>query len=300
MRVFVTGATGLVGGAVWRARVARGDEVVALSRSSSGAAARLPPGVRLVVGDPAAPGGWQEDLARSDACVHLAGEPIAAGRWTAERKRRIRASRVDATRNVAATVRAGGPGVLVSGSAVGVYGSRGDEVLDERSDPGEGFLAEVCRAWEEAAAPAAGRARVVLLRTGIVLAREGGALPRMVLPFKAFAGGPLGDGAFWQPWIHLADEVGLVLFALGDARVAGPLVAAAPEPVRNRDLARAVGAALGRPSALPAPAFAIRLALGEVAADVLSSQRALPRKALALGYRFRHPEVGAALRDLLR
>jgi hypothetical protein len=297
MHVFVTGATGLVGRAVCAALLSRGYAVTGLSRS---ARAALPAGTRAIAGDPAAPGKWQDELARCDACVHLAGEPIAAGRWTRERKRRIRESRVLSTENVAAVLRERGPAVLVSGSAVGFYGSRGDEVLDETSAPGTGFLAEVTRAWEDAAVPAEARARVVRLRTGIVLSAHGGALPRLVRPFRLFAGGPLGDGAFWQPWIHAADEVGLVLFALEDPRVRGPLAAAAPEPVRNRDLARAIGRVLGRPSALSAPAVAMRLALGEVAEVVLASQRVVPRKALELGYRFRFPEIEAALRDLLR
>jgi uncharacterized protein len=297
VHVFVTGATGLVGRAVCGALRARGDRVTALSRSPD-AAARLPPGVRIVVGDPTERGPWQEELARADAAVHLAGEPIAARRWTAERKRRIRESRVRSTANVAAAVGDRG-GVLVSGSAVGFYGSRGDEVLDESSGPCDDFLAGVVRDWEEAARPAAERGRLVLLRTGIVFAADGGALPRLVQPFRLMAGGPLGDGAFWQPWIHLADTVGLVLLSLDDERVSGPLVVAAPEPVRNRDLARTLGKVLRRPSALPAPALAMRLALGELATVVLASQRAVPRKALALGYRFRFPELDAALRDLL-
>ncbi len=299
MRAFVTGATGLVGRAVCAALVGRGDAVTALSRGKD-AAARLPEGVRTVAGDPSIPGAWQDALAGCDACVHLAGEPVAEGRWTAEKKRRIRESRVRSTANVAAAIGAGGPSVLVSGSAVGFYGSRGDEVLDESAAPGDDFLAEVSRAWEEAARAAERRARVVLLRTGIVLAREGGALPKLVQPFRLFAGGPLGDGAFWQPWIHLADEVGLVLLALDDARARGPMNATAPAPVRNRDLARAIGRALHRPSALRTPALAVRLAIGEAAGVVLASQRAVPRAALALGHRFRFPEIDGALQDLLR
>ncbi len=297
MHVFMTGATGLIGRAVCKALLGRGHSVTALSRSPD-ARSRLPAGARIVTGDPASPGPWQDELARCDACVNLAGEPVAE-RWTAERKRRIRESRVGSARRVAEVVRERGPAVLVSGSAVGFYGSRGDEVLDETSAAGEGFLAEVCREWEAAAEEAASRARVVLLRTGIVLSPHGGAFPRLLRPFKLFAGGPLGDGAFFQPWIHLADEVGLVLFALEDERVRGPLNACAPEPVRNRDLARAIGKVLRRPSALRAPALAIRLALGELADSVLSSQRAVPAKALALGYRFRFPELETALRDLL-
>jgi uncharacterized protein (TIGR01777 family) len=299
MKIFVTGATGLVGRSLCAELASRGHAVTGLSRRPA-AAAGLPAAVKAVEGDPARPGPWQDALAGADACVHLAGEPVAAGRWTPARKAAIEASRVDSTRLVAGVIAAGGPGLLVCGSAVGFYGTRGDEVLDEASPAGEGFLADVCKRWEAAAAPAGARARLVLLRTGIVLARDGGALPKLVLPFKLFAGGPMGDGRFWQPWIHLADEVGLIAFALEDGRVAGPLNASAPEPVTNRDFATALGAVLHRPSFMPAPAAAIRLAVGEMAAVVLASQRMVPKKALALGYRFRFPSLEPALRDLLR
>ncbi|WP_242370655.1 TIGR01777 family oxidoreductase [Anaeromyxobacter sp. SG26] len=298
MHVFVTGATGLIGRALCGALLEAGHAVTALSRSR-GADRILPAGTRVLTGDPAEGGGWEEALAACDACVNLAGEPIVEGRWTAAKKRRIRESRVRATERIAAVVRAGGPRVLVSGSAVGWYGSRGDELLDEGSSGGEGFLADVCREWEAAAAPAAARARLVLLRTGIVLSPAGGALPKLVRPFRLFAGGPLGRGDFWMPWIHLADEVGIVRFALEDARVEGPLAACAPEPVRNRDLARAIGKVLGRPSFLAAPEVAVRFAVGEAAEAVLGSQRVVPRKALELGYRFRFPNLEAALRELL-
>ncbi|MFO0585325.1 MAG: TIGR01777 family oxidoreductase [Anaeromyxobacter sp.] len=298
MNVFLTGATGLIGRHLAAALVARGDTVTGLSRSAGGAA-KLAKGVSLVVGDPSVPGAWQDALAKADACVHLAGDPIVEGRWTDEKKRRIRDSRVVSTGLVAATIAKGGPGVLVSGSAVGWYGDRGDEVLDEGAAVGTGFLPEVCKEWEDAAAPAAARARTVLLRTGIVLSPEGGALPPLVLPFKLFAGGPLGSGRHWQPWIHLADMVRLVLFALDDARVQGPLNCAGPEPVQNRELARAIGRALNRPSIMPAPELAIRAALGEAASVVLASQRVVPKKALDLGFRFEYPTVDAALRDLL-
>ncbi len=297
MHVLVTGATGLVGRALCAELLRAGHRVTALSRS---AAPALPAGAEPLRGDPAAAGPWQEVLRSCDACVNLAGEPLAAGRWNAARKRRIRDSRLLSAARAAEAVAAGGPRVLVQGSAVGFYGDRGDEPLTERSAAGEGFLAETCAAWEAAAAPAAARARVVLLRTGIVLAREGGALPRMALPFRLLAGGPIGDGAFWQPWIHLADEVGMILWALGEERAEGPLDATAPAPLRNRELAAALGEALHRPAFLPAPALAVRLALGELADAVTASQRVLPEKALALGYRFRFPEAGPALHDLLR
>ena len=296
MHVFVAGATGLIGRALCAALLSQGHRVTALSRSPSPA---LLPEVKAIQGDPAEPGPWGESLAACDACVNLAGEPLALRRWTPEVKRRIRESRVLAARNVAAAVAAGGPGVLVQASAVGFYGSRGDEELTEASPGGTDFLATTCREWEEAAAPAARRARLVLLRTGLVLAREGGALPRMALPFRLFAGGPMGDGAFWQPWIHLADEVGLLLWAVGEPKASGPINATAPAPVRNRDLAKALGRALGRPSLLPVPLLAVRAAVGEVAEVVTASQRVLPARALELGYRFQFPELGAALADLL-
>ena len=296
MRVFLTGATGLIGRALSASLCGDGHEVVALSRGASPAG--MTAGSRAVLGDPAVPGAWQDELSRCDACVNLAGEPVAAGRWTEERRRRIRDSRVNATRNVAAVIAGGGPTVLVSGSAIGYYGPRGDEVLDESSPPGDDFLARVAVEWEEAASQAARRARVVLVRTGIVLAAEGGALPKLALPFRLLAGGPVGDGRFWQSWIHLADQVGILRLALEDPAASGPVNATAPDPVRNRDLARTMGRVLHRPSLLATPAFAVRAALGEMAEVVLASQRVVPRAALSLGYRFRWPALEPALRDL--
>jgi uncharacterized protein len=297
MHVFLTGATGLIGRALVPELLARGHAVTALTR---GAAPGLPPAVKVLQGDPARAGAWQEALGACDACIHLAGEPVAGGRWNAERKRAIRESRLASTARMAEVIAAGGPKVLLSGSAVGFYGSRGDEVLDETSTPGPGFLADVCVEWEAEARPASARARVVLLRTGIVLAREGGALPQMILPFRIFAGGPLGAGRFWQAWIHLADEVGLILWALENGAVEGPLDLTAPEPALQRELARAIGRALGRPSALPVPVPALKLALGEMASVVLASQRVVPTKALQLGFAFRFPALQGALDDLLR
>jgi len=298
MNVFLTGATGLIGRPLCAALLARGHGATVLTRRDP-AAAGLPPGVQGIQGDPTRPGAWQEALARADACVHLAGEPVAAARWTPERKARIQASRVDSTRLVAEVIAAGGPQVLVAGSAVGFYGSRGDAPLDEAAPAGEGFLAEVCQRWEAATRPAEGRARVVHVRTGLVLSRDGGALPKLLLPFKLLVGGPMGDGRAWQPWLHLADEVGLLRLALLDGRVRGPLNAAAPGPATSRELALALGQVLHRPSSFPAPAAALRLALGEMAEVVLASQKVVPGKALELGYTFRFPALLPALRDLL-
>lgn len=296
MHVFVTGATGLIGRALCEALVRRGDEVTALSRRPGAA---RPAGVRLVEGDPAVAGRWIEALAGADAVVHLAGEPVAGGRWTAARKARIVASRLDSTRLVAGSVAAGGPHVLVQGSATGFYGDRGDEPLDEAAAPGRGFLADLSVRWEAAAAPAAARARVVFIRTGLVLARQGGALPALARPFRLLVGGPLGDGLGWQPWIHLADELGLLLLALDDARASGPLNAVAPAPVRQAELARTLARVLRRPNLFPVPALTLRVAVGEMAEVLLASQRVVPGVAQTLGYRFRFPALEPALRDLL-
>ncbi len=296
MHVFVTGVTGLIGRALAGALLSAGHTVTGLSRSARG---DLPAGVRRVQGDPAEPGAWEEALAQCDACVNLAGESIVAGRWTRERKQRIRRSRIAGTARIANVIAKGGPGVLVSGSAVGYYGPRGDEPLDESATPGNDFLAEATRDWEAVARSAEERARLVLLRTGMVLAAHGGALPAMLLPFKAFLGGPIGDGRFWMSWIHLADELRLIQWALEDDRVRGPLNATAPEPARNLDFARALGRVLGRPTWMRAPATILRMALGEMAEVLTTGQRVLPKRAQELGHRFQYPTLDLALADLL-
>ena len=294
MRVAVVGATGLIGRTVAEALIARGDHVVAVSRGGS---ARIP-GARDVRWDPAAGPPPPQTLEGVDAVVNLAGAPLQGKRWTAGRKRVIRESRTLTTRAlVDAMAVEGGPRVLVNASAVGYFGPTGDEEVDESSPPGGDFLADTCVAWEREALRAREHgARVVLLRTGIVLASEGGALPAMALPVKLFAGGPIGGGRQWLPWIHIDDEVGLVLFALDDPAVAGPLVGAAPEPVRQREFVKALGRVLGRPALLPTPALALRLAMGEMATLALDGQRAVPRAAVSAGYAFRHTDLEPALR----
>jgi uncharacterized protein (TIGR01777 family) len=239
---------------------------------------------------------------RADAVVNLAGASIAGQRWTGAYKIQIHQSRQDSTRAIVEAIRASQkrPRVLVNASAVGWYGGRGDEEITETSAPGNDFLAEVCKAWEAEALRAEPLGlRVVLVRTGVVLAREGGALAKMVPPFKAFVGGPIGSGRQWMPWIHLADEVGLLLWAI-ESTVRGPLVAAAPNAVRMKDFARALGRALRRPALFPVPAPVLRLAVGEMAEILLDGQRARPIKALEGGYKFRFTDVQAALDDVLR
>lgn len=316
MRVVIAGGTGLIGSALARRLQREGREVIVLTRSAAasgvggGGGAGVGDGPLRYVAWTAAPVGpgeprppWWEVVAGAAAVVNLAGASIAAGRWTPRQKQRIRESRLQATRALVQAIEAAEPrpAVLVSGSAVGYYGPRGDEVVDEATSAGDDFLSHVCVAWEaEARKAAAAGVRVALVRTGLVLAREGGALPRLVLPFRLGAGGPLGSGRQWMPWIHLDDLVALLVFLIERPGLEGPFNGTAPNPVRNRDFARSLGRVLGRPSWLPAPAFALRLALGEMAdALLLSGQRAVPRRAQQAGFRFRFPEVEPALRDLL-
>jgi uncharacterized protein (TIGR01777 family) len=258
--------------------------------------------VTVVSGDPTRPGPWQAAVSGCDAVVNLAGAPIVdpPHRWTDDRKRLIRMSRLDTTRGVVDAMRgaAAPPRVLVSASAVGYYGSRGDRELDETSPPGDDFLARLCIAWEEAARGAQGRARVTLLRTGIVLGPDGGALHPMLTPFRLGLGGPWGAGTQWWSWIHADDVVGLVLLAL-DRDLAGAVNATAPAPVTVNEFAHTRGTVLGRPSFARVPEFALRIALGEAAEALLASQRVVPRRALDVGYRFLHPALRAALADVL-
>ena len=294
--IAVTGGTGLIGRKVIDALLARGDAVVALARSTP--RVDLPGAVEQrewSAREPAA------DLADVEAVVHLAGEPIAGGRWTEARKRSILESRVLGTRSIVEGIREAGASVrvLVSASGIDIHPDMGDAPIDERSPVGGGFLGELGQRWEAEAARARERgARVVTLRTGLVLAREGGALPMMRTPFLLGVGGPMGSGGQYWPWIHVADEVGLVLHALDTESLDGPMICAAPQPVRQRDFAKALGRALGRPAVLPAPAFALRLALGEMAGTVLASHNAVPRVAQESGYVFRFPTLDAALHDL--
>lgn len=296
MQIAISGATGLVGEALTAFLTTGGHDVRRLVRSKG-----TSPGA--VAWDPDAGTIDAAGLDGVDAVVHLAGESIAAGRWTAERKRRILESRVKGTRLVAETL-AGmprRPRVLVCASAVGFYGARRDEGLDETAAPGRGFLADVCRAWEAAADPArAAGIRVVHLRFGVVLSPKGGALAKMLLPFKMGAGGRLGTGEQWMSWISLDDAIGAAHHALLREELAGPVNAVAPNPVTNAVFTKTLGGVLGRPTVLPMPAFAARLAFGEMADHLLlTGQKVLPRRLLETGYRFRHPGLEEALRHLL-
>ena len=279
-------------------RALHGDraEVRALSRDPERAQRKLGPSVETV--------GWNGDQVTSEVLdgvtgvVHLSGEPVFAGPLTAARRRRIVSSRIESTRSLAAAISAlppsQRPSVLVCASAVGYYGSRGDEELTEEAAPGSGFFADICRDWEAAAQGAEG-VRVVSLRIGIVLAREGGALPMMALPFRWGAGGRLGDGNQWVPWIHIDDLVGLTLAVLRDETYSGPVNAVSPAPVRNRELTTVLASVLRRPAFLPAPKFALRLALGDLAEELIGSRRVVPKRALDRGYAFAHTSLRGAL-----
>lgn len=301
MKVTITGATGLVGRAlIAELRRRDGAEVTVLSRDPQRARAELSDveAVRWSALDEPAPA---SALAGRDAVVHLAGEPVAQ-RWSARAKQAIHESRVLGTRNLLAGFAAADPrpGVLVSSSAIGIYGERHEEPLDEEAALGQGFLAETCIAWENEAQRAAELGvRVVNMRTGVVLDARGGALAKMLPPFRMGVGGPVAGGRQYVSWIHLEDLVAMILAAIEQDSWSGPVNATAPDPVTNGELSRALGRALHRPALLPVPAAALHLLYGEMAQIVTTGQRVLPAKALVLGYEFRHPELAEALRSAL-
>ena len=301
MKVVIAGGTGFLGGALSDVLEHDGHEIVILTRRRPAAGARR----RIVEWTPdGSPGAWAAELDGADAVVNLAGESIAAKRWSAAQKQRILDSRLLATRSLVAAI--GGasraPAVFVSGSAVGYYGPLGDQPIAEEQPAGSDFLARVCREWEAealTAAKAAPSTRVVCMRTGLVLAREGGALAKMLPPFWFGAGGPVGSGRQYWPWIHRRDWVDLVKWIIQSPSVSGPINLTAPTPVTNAAFAAALGRALHRPAFVPAPGFAMKLLLGEMAdALLLSGQRAVPAKAERLGFTFSHPQLDEALRSI--
>jgi uncharacterized protein (TIGR01777 family) len=296
MKIVVAGGSGFLGSALVRSWRADGHVVAVLTRRVRAAGD--------VAWAPEAGGAPLTSLLdQTDVVVNLAGAGIADRRWSAARKTAILESRVTPTRALAAAILActTPPPLFLSASGVGFYGTRGDEPVTESSGQGSDFLATVCAAWEQEARRAEPVARVVLLRTGLVLGRDGGALPRMALPFRFFAGGTLGSGRQYLPWIHLLDWGGMVRWAVDDHPVSGPLNLTAPSPVTNAEFTRVLARTLHRPAILPAPAFALRTLLGREMADslLLGGQRALPDKAQRLGYRFQFTELDVALRDVL-
>jgi uncharacterized protein len=308
MKVLITGSTGLVGTALVRALAKDGHTVCRLVRPESVAKAEastvmdMPWNPAIGALGRAAFARAQDKTVGADAVVNLAGASIAGGRWTEKRKKLLRSSRVHATRalvNALAKMNPR-PSVLISASATGFYGNRGDEVLTEESTAGDDFLAGLAKEWEaEALKAEALGIRVVLARFGIVLAREGGALPQMMLPFYVYAGGKLGSGRQWMSWVAIEDVVEILQFAMINGSVYGAINVVSPEPLRNADFTRTLAGAMHRFAVLPAPGFALRLALGEMADALLGSQRAVPQRLEQLGYRFRHAKLTSALAAVL-
>jgi len=301
MKVTVTGATGTLGSALVAELLARGDEVTALSRNPDSARRKLGAEVNaLAWADPKGDSPPAQALRGQDAVMHLLGEPVAQ-RWSEQTKKEIRDSRVLSTRNLVAGLaelsEAERPGVLVSQSASGFYGPQGDQRVDESAPAADDFLAEVCVAWEAEAHHAESLGlRVALARTGVVMSEEGGALEKMLPPFKLGVGGPVAGGKQYVPWIHADDVVGALLFCLDTEGATGPINLSAPEPVTNAELSKALGHVLKRPAVAPVPAFAIKTLYGEMASIVTSGVRAVPKRLLELGYDFRRPDLEDALR----
>jgi uncharacterized protein len=298
MRALLTGATGFIG----KHLLNRLSEAVVLTRNPEQFAISHS-GIEVHGWDPMS-GPLPGELLRGvDVIFHLAGEPVASGRWTARKKARIRDSRRVGTANVVRGLATSEPKprTLICSSAVGYYGDRGDEILDEASTPGDDFLAEVCRLWESAAGEAKRYGvRVVSLRTGVVLGADGGALAKMVLPFSLGLGGRLGSGQQWMPWIHIDDMVGLLLHAASHDDIEGPMNATAPHPVTNREFTKILAATLRRPAVFPVPGVALKVAVGQFAEVLLASQRVVPQVAQRTGYAFQFPELKPALENLLR
>ena len=285
MNVTITGATGFIGRQLTEVLQQNSHQVRPLSRAEWNVTAGEPPA---------------QSLANADAIVHLAGEPVAQ-RWTAEAKRKIHDSRVQGTHNIvtALSTLSRRPQVMVCASAIGIYGERGDEILTESSLTGSGFLADVCKEWEQQADLAVSLGmRVVKLRTGIVVGKNGGALKKMLPPFRAFVGGKIGSGRQWMSWIHLDDLVGIIRYAI-EHPLNGVVNGTAPNPVTNSQFTRELAAAMHRPALFPVPALALKAMFGEMSEILLSSQRVLPKAAESGGYRFRFPQLGEAFRDLL-
>jgi uncharacterized protein (TIGR01777 family) len=299
MNITITGATGFIGRRLIERLARDRHQLHALSRRTNvkfGDTA-----VWISKWDPMTEEPPEESLANADAIVHLAGEPVAQ-RWTAEAKKKILESRVQGTRRLvqALSTQSRRPAALICASAIGIYGSRGDQILTESSAPAGDYLAEVCKEWENQAGLAESLGiRVARIRIGVVLGTGGGALEKMLPPFKAFVGGKIGSGKQWMSWIHVDDLVGIICHALANP-MSGVFNGTAPNPVTNSDFTAKLAAALGRPALFPVPAFALKIMFGEMAGMLLGSQRVLPRATEAAGYPFQYPELGEALRDILR
>jgi uncharacterized protein (TIGR01777 family) len=307
MKVFITGGTGLIGSSLIPQLTKRGDRVVLLTRRLAHAQERWGKECTIVEGDPMKAGPWMDAIKDCDAVINLAGESIFARRWNEEFKALLRSSRLQSTENVVRALTAnpktsaGIPKVLVNASAIGYYGPRGDEELTEEGSAGNDTLGQVAVEWEQAARKAeASGVRVALIRIGVVLGMEGGALPQMLTPFKLGVGGPIGSGKHWFSWIHMDDMVGILLLALDRQEAKGPINATSQQPVMNKTFSKALGRALHRPAIFPVPPLMLRLRFGGVAEVLTTGQRVIPAKALALGYQFKFPDIDSALANLVQ
>ncbi len=301
MRTLITGGSGLIGWALAADLVRSRDEVVILSRWPERIIG-LPAGIRAERWDGRTAEGWYSLADGADAIINLAGENISSGRWTDERKRTILQSRLNAGQAVVEAVKATTrkPRVVIQASGIGYYGPCGNEEITEEAPLGHDFLAGLAAEWESSTASLEALAvRRAVIRTGVVLSTEGGALPRMLLPFRFFVGGRLGSGRQWFPWIHIADEVGAIRFLIENEAASGPFNLSAPIPLTNAEFSHRLGQQLRRPALMPTPESALRLLFGEMATALLDGQRAIPKRLLQLGFKFRFPEAGPALRDLL-
>jgi uncharacterized protein len=302
MRVIITGGTGLIGSRLAKDLIEDGNEVVILTRSPEKEGKKSPEGARLVRWDAKSADGWWQEAEGADAIVNLAGENISSGRWTKKRKQRILESRVDAGRAVVDAVERveRKPGVVIQSSGVNYYGPRsGEKQVIEKTPPGKDFLANVCVEWEmSTVAVEKYGVRRPIIRQGVVLAREGGALPKMALPYKFFVGGPVGSGRQWMAWTHLTDNVRAIRFLIENGRANGPFNVCAPTSITNRRFSKILGRVLNRPSFVPAPALMMKLVFGEMSTVLLDGQRCVPKRLQELGFKFRFSELEPALRDI--
>jgi uncharacterized protein (TIGR01777 family) len=299
MRILITGGSGFIGSNLSEYLLSGGHKVSAVGRSADQLRIRHE-NYRYIAADTTRPGKWQNEVKETEAVVNLTGASIFK-RWTASYKKMIYNSRILTTRHVVAALPEGGSVTLCSASGAGYYGNRGDDILKEYEGVGHDFLAGVSEDWEKEAQQAAAKGgQIAVMRFGVVLGKNGGALAKMISAFKMFVGGSIGSGNQWFPWIHLEDLMAAILFIIEHQDVSGPLNFCAPNPVRYRELAKTLGEVLGRPSFMPAPAFMIRLAMGEFGDVLLASQRTIPDRLLQHGFSFRYPDIKSAIQDVVR